>query len=105
MESPSGWYVKKPVAVEAIRYTGSNEAEVLFWVGFRVGQQRKPQQRKPQLPAEREAYFDDERGILIVRTFNGPVTLNPGDWVIHGVKGEFYPCDAEVFEATYEVKP
>jgi hypothetical protein len=25
-----------------------------------------------------------------------------GDWIIKGVKGEFYPCKPDIFEATYE---
>jgi len=28
---------------------------------------------------------------------------NPGDWIIRGVKGEFYPCKPDIFEATYSV--
>lgn len=28
--------------------------------------------------------------------------LNPGDMVIRGVKGEFYPCKPDIFAATYE---
>jgi hypothetical protein len=27
---------------------------------------------------------------------------SPGDWIIRGVKGEFYPCKPDIFEATYE---
>ena len=30
------------------------------------------------------------------------VNVYPGQWIIKGTKGEFYPCDAEVFEAKYE---
>lgn len=32
----------------------------------------------------------------------GAVRVRDGDWVIKGVKGEFYPCDPEVFDMTYE---
>lgn len=28
--------------------------------------------------------------------------LEEGDWIIKGVKGEFYPCKPDIFEATYE---
>lgn len=28
--------------------------------------------------------------------------VDPGDWIIRGVKGEFYPCKPDIFEATYE---
>ena len=26
----------------------------------------------------------------------------PGDWIIRGVNGEFYPCKADIFAKTYE---
>jgi hypothetical protein len=32
------------------------------------------------------------------------VKFEKGDWVIRGVRGEFYPCKRDVFEATYEPK-
>lgn len=35
-------------------------------------------------------------------THEGTLRIRNGDWVIKGVKGEFYPCDQEIFEATYE---
>ena len=39
---------------------------------------------------------------MIVHTLEGPLVGSPGDWIIKGVKGEFYPCKPDVFEATYE---
>ena len=30
------------------------------------------------------------------------MTAKPGDWIIRGVKGEFYPCKPDIFAATYE---
>ena len=37
-----------------------------------------------------------------VRTLEGPLVVSDGDWVIRGVKDEFYPCKPDIFEATYE---
>ena len=37
-----------------------------------------------------------------VRTLEGTMTANFGDWIIKGVEGEFYPIKAEIFTATYE---
>lgn len=37
-----------------------------------------------------------------IRTKEGPMRVSPGDWVIRGVHGEFYPCKPEIFVATYE---
>jgi hypothetical protein len=39
---------------------------------------------------------------LLIQTLEGTMIANPGDWVIKGVKGEFYPCKPDIFAATYE---
>lgn len=39
---------------------------------------------------------------LQIETLEGTMTANVGDWIIKGVKGEFYPCKPDIFEATYE---
>lgn len=37
-----------------------------------------------------------------INTLEGMMTVCPGDWIITGVKGEYYPCKPDIFEATYE---
>jgi len=37
-----------------------------------------------------------------VDTLEGPMFVTPGDWIITGVRGEFYPCKPDIFEMTYE---
>lgn len=37
-----------------------------------------------------------------IKTLEGTMTANEGDWIIKGVKGEFYPCSPDIFAATYE---
>ena len=39
---------------------------------------------------------------LIIPTLEGDHEAKPGDWIICGVKGEIYPCKADIFAATYE---
>ena len=39
---------------------------------------------------------------VLIDTLEGTMRANPGDWIIRGVKGEFYPCKSDIFEATYE---
>lgn len=39
---------------------------------------------------------------LIIDTLEGEMRAEPGDWIIRGVKGEFYPVKPDIFEATYE---
>jgi hypothetical protein len=78
-------YRKKPVVIEAIRYTGHvNATEVIDWV----------------LAGDGTARFLD--GPLAIDTLEGTMLAQPGDYVIRGVQGEFYPCKPDIFEATYE---
>ncbi len=37
-----------------------------------------------------------------IETLEGRHIVTPGDWIITGVKGEFYPCKPDIFEMTYE---
>lgn len=39
---------------------------------------------------------------LIIPTLEGEMRADLGDWIICGVKGEFYPCKPDIFDATYE---
>jgi hypothetical protein len=39
---------------------------------------------------------------LIIHTLEGDMRADIGDWIIRGVKGEFYPCKPDIFDATYE---
>jgi hypothetical protein len=39
---------------------------------------------------------------LVIETLEGSMAASPGDWIIKGVKGEFYPCKPDIFAATYE---
>ena len=38
-----------------------------------------------------------------IKTLEGTMTADKGDWIIRGVKGEFYPCKPDIFAATYEL--
>lgn len=37
-----------------------------------------------------------------IETLEGRMAVKEGDWIIKGVKGEFYPCKPDIFEMTYE---
>ena len=39
---------------------------------------------------------------LRIRTLEGEMRAEQGDWIIRGVQGEFYPCKPDIFDATYE---
>lgn len=75
-------YRKKPVEVEAIQFDGKNQEEVARFMGV-------------------VQYDRHSRGIEI-DTLEGTHLARPGDWIIRGIQGEYYPCKPDIFEATYE---
>lgn len=80
---------KKPVVVEAERWTGDNLYELQRWA-------------HAGLPPEANSIITHDGHALRVRTLEGPLMASIGDWIIQGVKGEFYPCKPDIFSATYE---
>jgi hypothetical protein len=40
--------------------------------------------------------------VATINTLEGTMFVSPGDWIIKGVNGEFYPCKPDIFEKTYE---
>lgn len=42
-------------------------------------------------------------GAIYVKTLEGMMKVKEGDYIMRGVDGELYPCDASIFERTYEV--
>jgi hypothetical protein len=78
-------YRKKPVVIEAIQYTGKNKQEIKDWSGAM-------------------SVWDSEakRDRLFILTLEGDLEISTDDFVIKGVKGEFYPCKPDIFEMTYE---
>jgi hypothetical protein len=80
-------YRKKPIVVEARQVDTldyDETCDIVRWCGGNI-------------------YDDSEEDILFtVPTLEGPMYVKNGDWIIKGVKGEFYPCKPDVFEASYE---
>ena len=72
---------KKPIIIEAIQYVGNNKQEIIDFSG-----------------ANTNTCYEH----LTICTLEGDFRADVGDWVIRGVKGEFYPCKPDIFERTYE---
>ena len=51
-------------------------------------------------PVVIDAYQTDVE--VEIKTLEGVMRADPGDWIITGVKGERYPCKPDIFEATYD---
>jgi hypothetical protein len=84
---------KRPVVIEAIQLTQNNYAEVKEFVGETVRRQYANLQ-----PDENTPY----QGVII-QTLEGEMLANIGDYIIKGIKGEYYPCKPDIFESTYEI--
>ena len=83
---------KKPVVIEAMQFDGSDNGadEVHEWMG---------QTSHLQCGA---VMLEDGQWEVIITTLEGEMHASPGDWIIKGVQGEFYPCKPDIFEATYQ---
>lgn len=78
-------YRKKPVVIEAIQWTGNNRQDV---IGF--------------IPDEHILSPIQTQCEFMVGTLEGQHIASVGDYIIRGVKGEYYPCKPDIFEMTYE---
>lgn len=47
--------------------------------------------------------IDPADGCLVIRTLEGDMKADSGDWIIRGVHGEFYPCKPDIFDKTYDL--
>lgn len=76
-------FIKKPVEIEARMFNPGNDhdeaLEVVAWCGG-------------------EAVADG----CAIHTLEGVMVARPGDWIIRGMKGEFYPCKPDIFADTYD---
>jgi hypothetical protein len=73
-------YRKRPVVIEAALLTADNVSEVAAWCHARTA----------------------NPSYLNISTLEGIMRADLGDYVIRGIKGEFYPCKPDIFEASYE---
>ena len=76
-------YRKKPVVIEAVQWTGENHAEMCEFI-------------------DPEVFEIIPRVGLVIHTLEGDHHASPGDYIIKGVNGEFYPCKPDIFAKTYE---
>ena len=86
---------KIPVEVEARQFVTNNEAdnknmnEIVLWINQGKGMDDKP------------AWHNGTD--IFIPTLEGIMRAECRDWIIQGVKGEFYPCKPDIFEKTYEL--
>lgn len=76
-------YRKKPIVIEAVRWTGSITPEMEDLLG--------------------EVKVLSKGSSLLIPTLEGVMEARRGDYIIRGVNGELYPCQPDIFKKTYEL--
>ena len=116
-------YRKKPVVIEAVKWNHNGDHPLDYSSprnGFENGEMREfsaEECLEQRWEGQIVRYYrrPDDSGSRIcehcgremndhgwIDTLEGGHIVCPGDWIITGVKGEFYPCKPDIFEATYE---
>lgn len=78
-------YIKKPIPIEALQISNNLE-EIQAFLG------------------ENTTFtlsIDSQDITVIIYSFEGDMTAHFGDYIIKGIKGEFYPCRKDIFEESY----
>lgn len=81
-------YRKKPVEVEAVQFTRRNIVEVMEFTNNQI-------EITTEIRMNGKMYAE-------IETLEGIMKVNENDYIIKGIKGEFYPCKPNIFEETYE---
>lgn len=85
-------YTKRPVTIDAVQLVAYGDfVRTVAWINDNGGSAVFSPSRR-----------DEEEDHLIIQTIEGNMEAKTGWWVIRGVKGEFYPCEPEIFSLSYE---
>lgn len=85
-------YRKKPVVIDAWKFnTLPDYIDIV-----------EEYNKAPSSTLSAEELFSYKTPIMLIHTLEGTMAANPGDYIIRGVKGEYYFCKPDIFEATYE---
>lgn len=81
-------FVKNPVVIEAVQYDGTDES--FSAISELIGEDTTWSIDYSVTPVP-----------VYIHTLEGKMRADIGDWIIKGIKGEFYPCKPDIFESTY----
>lgn len=84
-------YVKKPLVIEALQYDGQNVSEIFEF--FSSSKEFDPL-----------VYVSNSSKKMFFKSREETMIACKGDYIIKGVKGEFYPCKPDVFNMSYEIQ-
>lgn len=87
---------KKPVTIETIQLTKDNFQEIKDFINHRNCTEHYNN--------EHDFLTKSNPVGLFIPTLEGHMLAIIGDYIIKGVKGEFYPCKPDIFEMTYDIE-
>src|SRR5487761_1998976 len=94
---------KMPVEIEAVQFDGSPEsgAAIVAWAqGFGVEEVEFHPFLADRFKGDQKVYIAHPDPYMRIKTLEGVMVGSKGDWIIRGVKGEFYPCKPDIFAET-----
>ena len=92
-------YRKKPVEVEAFQYYGVRKSDPTILAEYLFNECPK---WLSDAWDDGVLFFEDEAKSLYIKTLEGTMRVDVGDYVIRGIQGEIYQCKPDIFEQTYE---
>lgn len=89
-----GYFRKRPITIEARRWDGTGEGAtpILNWIlidGTRSARYHEP-------------VTAGAGAVIAIDTLEGTMYASPGDWIVRGMQGEFYPIRDNIFHSTYD---
>lgn len=94
---------KKPVEIEAVQFTGDNWHEMAMFCGFHMSSDGQQEMMTFNKVGTYMLFVDPDIVAEVWDELHSTwVGVKKDQWIIKGLKGEFYPCDADVFEQSYD---
>ena len=89
-------YRKKPVVIEAIKWiAGPDQEKDPIWIIEAI--------KTGDVIIHCPGQFEEGEPYMSIKTLEGTMKADLGDYIIRGIKGEIYPCKPDIFHKTYEL--
>ena len=91
-------YIKKPIPIEAVQFTGDN----VVWIQENFCPKFKGALTMWQDPDKQTTGIIQKEFKCWIETMQGNIAVKIGDYVVKGIRGQFYSCDRDIFRESYD---
>jgi len=96
-------YRKKPVVIEAFQMTKERRNDNSDWPNWLCSAWQKDLSEQGAFFTATDGCLEEEKcKPVFITTLEGIMSVDWGDFIIQGIRGELYPCKPDIFEETYE---